>query len=165
MNCQACQIELPDYVDGSVTPEVRHAVESHLRTCHACAQALGEERQALTHFAATLAPAAQARQLSPAARARMAAAGRAGARLTLPWWHAWRNQLTAAAALLLAVGISGLCASSLVRTPSMSAHDAPPAALCNMAQLTNTLSLLVQTACISNVSDTLAVNTVYRARW
>ena len=84
MNCQACQIELPAYVDGSTPPHLRRALQAHLRTCVACADALAGERRALMQIAPVLAPVTQARRLSPAARARLAAAGRAGGQHGLP---------------------------------------------------------------------------------
>lgn len=163
MNCEDCQTELPAYVDGTVTPPVRAAVAAHLVTCAECTNALASERKALVQFATLLDPILHQRQLRPDARIRIAVAGRLGARPVQPWWHTHRSQLAAAAALLiLASVISGyFCQPPRNRPP----YCAAPAPCYSLTDLTNSLNLLVKTACQYTASQTFAVNTVYRAAW
>ena len=165
MTCKQCQLQLPAFVDGSVTRDVRMAVAAHVAKCADCAGALAGERRALAHVATLLAPVSQPRRLHPAARARIAAAGRAGARPTVTWWYTWRRPLAAAAAVLALVSASSICGPSNVRTTVSPTPGVMLASASHATEQTNTLSLLVQTACTAAYSDTLAVNTVHRVSW
>ena len=162
MNCKECQIELPAYVDGSLAAPVYMAVEAHVAACAACTTALAGERRALAQFAPRIDPILRQRTLRPAARNRIAAAGRRGTRPAQPWWHTHRSQLAAAALLILAGAISSyLCQTTRNRL----AYGAVPATTCSLNELTNSLHLLVKTACQYTASQTFAVNTVYRTEW
>jgi anti-sigma factor RsiW len=165
MNCDKCQTQIPEYVDGAVTKEVRDEMDAHMRTCAACASALVGERKALAQFTGRLAPELDQRRLSPAACARIAAAGSAGSRPAVSWWRSQRNLLTTAAALLILAGVSGIYGLSCKRPLTTSLSHAVPETIGDVVELTNTLSLLVRTTYMNNSADTLAINTVHRVSW
>jgi anti-sigma factor RsiW len=161
MNCRECQIQLPAYVDGNVPEAERAVLAEHLDGCPGCTAALNGERNALRRFAARMDADLCHVRLPPAARRRIAAAGRSAGPAGTPERRAWRVTLAAAALLVLA-SVAGLWGGAGTGTTGTRRGVAPVTA-CAMAELTNTLGLLVNTACFNTVSGTLAVNTVHRA--
>jgi hypothetical protein len=97
MNCRDCQPLLSAYVDESVSPDERVAVERHLRSCAQC-RALAEDFIAIRAAAGSLEP------LVPPARVwhELSAAVAAQPRHSQSGWFNWRP-LTAAAMSVLIV--------------------------------------------------------------
>jgi anti-sigma factor RsiW len=51
LNCQHVWAEISNYIDDTVTPELREAVEQHLAHCHHCAAVLDSTRNILVLIA------------------------------------------------------------------------------------------------------------------
>jgi len=165
MNCKDCQIEIPEYADGTTSPEVRLALESHLAVCDACATALTRERSAVSKFHSLLDQALDQQRLAPAARGRIATAGGSAFRPANPCRCAWFAPLAAAAALLLLASASMIVAYPARQTAMTTMRHPAPAAPSNMSDLTNALCLLAKTSCLCNSSENLVVNTARRVSW
>jgi negative regulator of sigma E activity len=102
MRCEEVEARLGDYVEGTLGPSERHAVEAHLRECAACATLAGD--LARVH---QLAASLDRLPPPPAAWARVAE--RTGLnpheeRPSKAWRHGWMA-LAAAACVVLAVAL------------------------------------------------------------
>jgi anti-sigma factor RsiW len=47
LNCKHVWAQVSDYIDGSVTPEMREAIEQHLAHCRHCSAVLDSTRNIL----------------------------------------------------------------------------------------------------------------------
>jgi anti-sigma factor RsiW len=47
-NCKHVWAQISDYIDGSVTPETKQAIERHLANCRHCSAVLDSTRNILT---------------------------------------------------------------------------------------------------------------------
>jgi Putative zinc-finger len=50
VSCRQVRRELSNYIDDTVDPELRKAIEKHLRWCHRCSVVLDTTRKTLTIY-------------------------------------------------------------------------------------------------------------------
>lgn len=167
MHCIECQIQLPEYTEGTLTGHERETVASHLKGCATCTAALAGENKALAELHTVLEAGLQHRHLSLASRRRMAQAARAATHLkTLPALRLllWNRPLAAAAALII---VGGLCVFRFSADPQTAAPEARTATMANdkSHDITNALYRLIEAACMSNSQErlTTAINSVCQA--
>jgi anti-sigma factor RsiW len=48
VSCELVRRELSNFIDGDITPDLRTAIEDHLRQCHPCAVLHGSARNVLS---------------------------------------------------------------------------------------------------------------------
>lgn len=65
MNCRRFQIEIYEYLDGSLSPRAQAAAERHLSGCAACREALIQERQTARSISVKFRRATDSLQLPP----------------------------------------------------------------------------------------------------
>lgn len=118
MTCQELDLQLDDWLDGTLTGDAAREVESHLAGCAACRERERELRQLLAHAAALPRSLAPARDLWPGIAERTSG----------PWlgWGARGFQpLALAAAAVVVLGLAALVLTRLgperVRTVTMPA--------------------------------------------
>lgn len=159
MNCEECQTQLPEYLDGVLSDCDRTLLEAHVEACAACAAALAGERKAMAQFQALLEPGVQQRRLSPAARDRLARINRPDASRgfatpvrRFPWI---RPLAVAAAALILATGI-GIVRHTLNQPPTSTLSRHAPAPFEGLQGRTNAFDRLIAATCMSNSQERFA---------
>ena len=107
MNCRRFEDDVYEYLDGSLAPGTRAAMEEHLTECAACRHKLEEERQVETSLSQRFQGAAEPLKLPASAGRRVLAAlaeegsRTGGERGAWPFWRPSAWPVTAAAALLL----------------------------------------------------------------
>ena len=137
MNCHEIELELGDYVDGTLAPERASAVASHVNTCVRCGALVADftairgavrtlepqmpAAHVWTHLAAMLAQEQHVAAVEPAQR-------------TMPWWRlatgalAWKPLAAAAAMVVLLTGATWVAwHDASTRVGSYQRASTPPA--------------------------------------
>jgi predicted anti-sigma-YlaC factor YlaD len=65
MNCRRFQIEIYEYLDGSLSPRAQAAAEEHLSACAACRQMVSQERRSAQSLSEKFRRATDSLQLPP----------------------------------------------------------------------------------------------------
>lgn len=166
MNCETCQTQLPEYVDGALSGDVREALDAHVETCEACRAALAGERKALAGFAGLLDADLDQRRLDEDMRRRLASAGWSltGAKgVESPGGRfAWSGVLALAAVLLILVGGWGIYQHLLSQPPTAGTRGHGRLVNADTPWPTNVFRQCIQIACMSNSQERFAMNTVER---
>jgi hypothetical protein len=128
MNCDRCRDALGDYVDGTLTGEVRRSVEEHLQACSTCAM-LADDLARVSRLASSL----DRLQPPPAVWTRVAQEARlpgyTGSARATRLRRTWPIWVTAAACLLAAFTLGYLVPRrSAERSAGTVAHTGTPAA-------------------------------------
>lgn len=110
MMCPDQEVQLNEYVDGTLAPAGRQAVERHLAECTGCREAVAGIRGLVSATRGLPRSIAPGRDLWGGIASRI---GKREAGNATPWWRErmfWAGVLAAATALVLALGIYRLTA-------------------------------------------------------
>ncbi len=155
MNCRKCQEAIFEYVDGTLTQDLRQAVDAHLAHCAECAATLGNERQAMDRMSFLLKPAAASFCLTPSFQAHILETALSSVachehriQKTL---FSWIRPLAAAAAIVLL--IAGVSSRQWLSQPAATRTTNSFAAVSDNNPATNESCRLIPLASFSNNLD------------